>query len=260
MSALAGKRVVVTRAEHQATELAEILEEVGATALRCPTIAVGPPDSWTDLDEALGRLDEYRWVVFTSSNGVRAVVSRLADSGAPVRLRAARVAAVGSSTAGALAAHGIRAAYVPHIERSRSLSESLPEVAGSRILLARADIADPAVARTLRERGAERVDDVAAYRTSLLAPSGDALEELRRGVDGITFTSPSTVRGFLELGKESKALIDGVVVATLGPAAADFARRMGIDVTAEARTRSMSGLVDALETAFGTVEPRRRGE
>ncbi|MGD8730083.1 MAG: uroporphyrinogen-III synthase [Gemmatimonadota bacterium] len=241
MSALAGKRVVVTRAEHQATELAEILEEVGATALRCPTIAVGPPDSWTDLDEALGRLDEYRWVVFTSSNGVRAVVSRLADSGAPARLRAARVAAVGSSTAG-------------------SLAESLPEVAGSRILLARADIADPAVARTLRERGAERVDDVAAYRTSLLAPSGDALEELRRGVDGITFTSPSTVRGFLELGKESKAVIDGVVVATLGPAAADFARRMGIDVTAEARTRSMSGLVDALETAFGTVEPRRRGE
>jgi uroporphyrinogen-III synthase len=171
-----------------------------------------------------------------------------------------RVAAVGSGTARALGEHGIQAAFVPPIERSRSLAESLSDVEGERILLARADIADPAVAETLRARGAERVDDVAAYGTSLLAPAGEALRELRRGVDGMTFTSPSTVRGFLQLGAESKELLDGVVVATLGPAATDFARRVGIDVTAEACTRSMSGLVDALRSGFESLERGRRGE
>jgi uroporphyrinogen-III synthase len=94
------------------------------------------------------------------------------------------------------------------------------------------------------------VDDVSVYRTLLLPPRGEALEELRRGVDGITFTSPSTVRGFLQLGEEARRLLGGVVVATLGPAATEFARRAGIEVTAEAGTRSMSGLIDALREAF----------
>lgn len=251
MSALRGRRIVVTRAEHQASELVDALESAGAVALRCPTIAIGPPDSWADLDTALADLDGYRWVAFTSSNGVRAVVSRLAEVGrSPDELDGDRVAAVGSSTARALIDVGIRPAFVPRVERSRFLAAHLPDVEGARILLARADIADPAVAEMLRERRADRVDDVAAYRTRLRAPEGEALEELRRGVDGITFTSPSTVRGFLRLGEESARLLQGVVVATLGPAATGLARREGIDVTVEARVRNMSGLVDALRTAF----------
>jgi uroporphyrinogen III methyltransferase/synthase len=145
---------------------------------------------------------------------------------------------------------GVRVAFVPERERSLALAASLEPVEGERILLTRADIADAAVAETLRARGAGVVDDVVAYRTALLAPEGGGLEELRRGVDGITFTSPSTVRGFLRIGEGWRALLDGVVVASLGPATTDVARRSGMPVHEEAVERTMTGLVEALDRAF----------
>lgn len=253
MSSLDGKRIVVTRAEEQAAGLCAELERAGAVVIRCPTIRVVPPESYADLDEALAHVDAYRWIAFTSSNGVRAVLSRMVGLGLSVaELDGRRVAAVGASTARALVAQGVRPAFVPLVERSLALADTLGPVEGERILLTRADIADPAVAETLRRRGAARVDDVTAYRTSLLRPSGRALDELRRGVDAITFTSPSTVRGFLEIGAEWRDLLDGVVVASLGPATTEVARREGIEIDVEGVERSMKGLVDALDEAYAS--------
>jgi uroporphyrinogen III methyltransferase/synthase len=251
MSALEGKRVVVTRADGQAEGLCRLLEGAGAEVIRCPTIRVSPPPDFHDLDRALARLAEYRWIVFTSSNGVRAVASRLEVLGrGRGGLDPARVAAVGSSTARALASLDVSPAFVPVVERSRSLAETLEPVVGERILLTRADIADAGLARTLEARGAGRVDDVVAYRTELLPPTGEALRELRRGVRGITFTSPSTLRGFMAIGPEWRSLLEGVAVATLGPATTDAAAREGIAVEVEASERSMKGLVEALERVF----------
>lgn len=251
MSALGGKRVVVTRADAQAAGLILALERTGATVVHCPTIRVSPPESFAELDAALDRLPDYRWVVFTSTNGARAVLSRMAELGrGPESLDPSRVAAVGASTARVLGAAGVGVAFVPETERSMALAESLEPVTGERILLTRADIADAAVAETLRRRGARAVDDVVAYRTALLAPGAEALAELRRGVDGITFTSPSTVRGFLRIGAGWPALLDGVVVASLGPATTEVARDAGIPVHAEAVERTMTGLVDALDRVF----------
>jgi uroporphyrinogen III methyltransferase/synthase len=256
MSALAGKRVVVTRAAAQADGLCRLLERAGAVVLRSPTIRVSAAPDPGPLDRALERVEAYRWIVFTSSNGVRAVMARLLESGRDARaLDPARVAAVGSSTAGALETHGIRPEFVPETERSRALAETLEPVAGERILLTRADIADPGMAATLRRRGASRVDDVVAYRTELVPPAGEVLEELRRGVQGITFTSPSTLRGFVAMGPEWRSLLDGVVVAALGPATTDAARRVGLEVDMEASERSMTGLVEALERAFASRTP-----
>jgi len=256
VSSLGGKRVVVTRSDEQAEELADMLESRGAEVIRCPTIRVTPPPSYHELDRALKRLDEYRWIVFTSSNGVRAVASRLETLGLePTMLDPARVAAVGSSTSQALEELGVTPTFVPEVERSRALAEELGPVQGAPILLTRADIADPGLAETLLARGASRVDDVVAYRTELLPPTGEALRELRLGVQGITFTSPSTVRGFVAIGQEWRSLLDGVVVATLGPATSEAAAREGFGVDVEASERSMTGLVEALERAFAA----RRG-
>lgn len=251
MSALTGKRIVVTRAAEQAAGLCGGLEGAGAVVIRCPTIRVVPPVSYVGLDAALAGIDDYRWIVFTSTNGVRAVLSRMAELGRPVTiLEGSRVAAVGTSTARALEAQGVRPAFIPQVERSWALAGSLSPVEGEYIILVRADIADAGVAETLRQRGAARVEDVAAYRTLLLSPTPEVLEELRRGVDGITFTSPSTVRGFLGIGSERRGLLDGAVVASLGPATTEAAQREGIVTDVEAVERSMSGLVDALGEAF----------
>jgi uroporphyrinogen III methyltransferase/synthase len=247
--------VVVTRAAEQAGELADTLEEAGATPLLCPTIQILAPESWGGLDAALDRVDVYDWVVFTSSNGVRSVAARLQARGlAAAVLATARLAAVGDSTALELARHGLQAAFVPTQQRSRALAEALPDVQGASLLLMRADIAGSSLAETLSRRGAAQVDDVIAYRTALLAPSGGALEELRRGFDGITFTSPSTVRGFVAMGPRWRSLLAEAAIVTLGPATTEAVREQGLPVAAEATERSMKGLVGAVETALGQVE------
>ena len=251
MSALRGKRVAVTRSDEQAEELCTRLDALGAMSLRCPTIRIGPPSSWQAVDAALRALDTYDWVVVSSANGARAVLARLEEIGAPSPpLRTVRLAAVGRATAGVLAARGVPAAFVPSIEGSKSLAETLPDVAGRRILVAQGDKADSILATVLRGRGAHRVDRVTAYRTIPTPPTGAALEELRRGIDAITFTSPSTVAGFIELGPEWRNLADGVLVASIGPMTTATARASGLEVHAEARERTMSALVEALATGF----------
>jgi uroporphyrinogen-III synthase len=223
---------------------------MGALAVRCPTIRIEAPTSYDALDAALGRLEAYDWVIFTSANGVRAALNRLAAIGGASPLGRARVAAVGRVTAGVLAERGVEVAFVPEAEGSRRLAETLADVEGRRVLLALGDKVDPILAKILRGRGAGSVDVVTAYRTTPTPPSGQGLEELRIGVDAVTFTSPSTVAGFVSLGPDWRGLIRRAVVATIGPTTTAAAMASGVGVHAEARDRSMPALIDAVADAL----------
>lgn len=251
MRALSGKRVAVTRADEQADALCAALEAAGAESIRCPTIRIAPPVSFDAMDAALGRLTEYQWVVFTSANGVRTTLARAQELGAPAAgLAHARVAAVGRVTAAALTQRGVPVGFVPAEEGSSALANTLPEVRGLRVLLALGDKADPILARTLRKRGAVQVDVVTAYLTHPVAPSGGGLEELRNGVDAITFTSPSTVAGFVSLGPDWRGLIRRAVVATIGPTTTAAAMTSGVGVHAEAAERTTGALLEAVSFAL----------
>jgi uroporphyrinogen-III synthase len=250
VSVLAGKRIVVTRADEQAAELCALLEAAGAVAVRCPTIVIAPPTSYDEMDAALGRLSGYDWIVFTSANGVRHLLDRAEALGVGPALAAARVAAVGTVTARALAARGASVAFVPEEESAEALGAGVPDLAGRAVLLIQGGKADPGLTRRLEERGA-RVTAVAAYHTVPTAPSGDSLTELRKGADGLTFTSPSTVEGFIALGPEWRSLARRAIVATIGPTTTAAALAFGFGVHAEARERGMSALIEALESVLG---------
>jgi uroporphyrinogen-III synthase len=251
MSPLSGSRVAVTRPDTQADALCASLDSLGAVPVRCPTIRIGPPASYDALDAALGRLETYDWVVFTSANGVRATLDRFEEIGTSRSiLRTMRVAAVGRVTSAALAERGVEVAFVPDVEGSHPLGETLSDVQGRSVLLALGDKADPILAKGLRARAARRVDTVTAYRTIPTPPSGSGLEELRIGVDAITFTSPSTVAGFVSLGPEWHTLLRRAVVATIGPTTTAAALSSGVGVHAEARDRSMPALIEAVADAL----------
>jgi uroporphyrinogen III methyltransferase/synthase len=249
---LTGKRVVVTRAAEQADELCALLEAAGAVPIRCPTISIAPPDSYDRIDAALAGLDEFAWVVFTSVNGVRSLVDRAELRGLGRLLRSMRVAAVGKSTAELLAARGVPVAFVPAEEGGRGLADTLPDVAGSSVLLVQGDKSDPVLATTLADRDAE-VTALAAYRTLSSAPSGAGLEALREGAEALTFTSPSTVEGFVSLGPDWRGLARRAVVVTIGPTTTAAALSRGLGVHAEALERNMGALVNAVASVFGTA-------
>jgi len=257
---LAGRRIVVTRSRAQAGALRGVLEAEGADVIECPTIRVAAPADLGPLDRALAQLPEYRWVVFTSQNGVAAFVDRLEALGRDLRvLGASRVAAIGPATARALESRGFGVALSPAEFVAEALVDAFKseDVQGVRMLLPRAAGARSVLPDGLRALGAV-VDVVPAYRIELERGQGpDVWRQLIEGrVDAVTFTSSSTVRNFVDLlGRESSRLAPRTLVACIGPITAATARDCGLRVDIVARVYTVHGLVAALRERLGRAVP-----
>ena len=257
---LAGKTVIITRTRGQSPALVGPLTDLGAHVLAAPTIQVLEPEDCSPLDEALGRVQSYDWLVFTSANGVDAAAQRLGGAGRQLAgqatgdLAGVRIAAVGSATAAALQARlGRQADLVPPRAVAAALAEELIRqhgIHGQRILLLRADIARAELPERLRQAGAS-VTDVAAYRTQPVeAWPAPAWAALRQGAgDWITFTSASTVRNLVQLLGDEQHLLKQVRIASIGPITSAAVRELGFDVAAEAEPCDIAGLIDALVAA-----------
>jgi uroporphyrinogen-III synthase len=249
---LAGRTIVVTRPAERATRLLQILEQRGAHPVLAPAIELRPVRS-AALTTALRDVaaGAFAWVLLTSPATVRMLDERL-DGPDDVR---AKVAAVGEGTAAAFDLWaGRQPDLLPRSFTVASLARVFPRGTG-RVLCARADIAPDGLEDALTDKGWTplRVD---AYRT-VFPPSlpADARAALSEGTaDAITFTSASTVRGFINAVGTS-GLRGNPKVVCIGPVTAKEARAHGLTVHAVANPHTTDGLVDALERAF---RPRRR--
>lgn len=249
-AALRGMRVVVTRPRAQAGPLADALTALGAQVILLPAIRLEPAADLTPLDRALRRLQAYAWVIFTSANAVRLTLERLAALGLPPAALAARgVAAIGPATAAALQAAGVHPAFVPEEFIAERVAEGLGSVAGLRVLLPRAAGARPALPDLLRAAGA-LVEEIPLYRAVPHGPDAAACAKLARGVDVVTFTSPSTVEGFVQivraLGLDPQRLPGDPAFVCIGPITAAAAAQAGLPPARVAQDYSAPGLVEAL--------------
>jgi uroporphyrinogen III methyltransferase/synthase len=242
---LHGKRVVVTRARAQASELSRRLDALGAEPIELPAIRIEPRIDTEEVRRAIEGLHAYALVCLTSPNGVRLLFEAMAEQGRDARALAnATVAAIGSGTAAALAEHGVLADILPERFVAEALVEALAElsVEGKPVLIARAAEARGVLPEALRKRGAE-VDVVPLYETVAEQPDPAALERAR-DADYVTFTSSSTVRNFVEV------VGDGVPpsarVVSIGPVTSEAAREAGLNVDIEATRHDIDGLVEAL--------------
>jgi uroporphyrinogen III methyltransferase/synthase len=256
---LAGLRVLVTRARQQASVLSSRLIELGAVPIEYPTIEIQSLDDPSPLDEALASVEQFDWIVFTSTNGVDAFWERLASVGKDTRaLAGARICAIGPSTAARLRDHGILADWLPPEFVTDSILDGFRayDLHRARVLLARADIAPPLLANGLREQGAV-VSDVTAYRT---IPSAESRERLltaleQRQIDVVTLTSSSTARNLVDGIGGRLDLLQGLTIASIGPVTAATARGLGLKVAVEAEVHTIDGLIDAL-LAWAAARPR----
>ena len=256
--ALFGKRVLVTRAREQASELSDKLRERGAEPLEFPTIRVEPPgDNYAALDAALPGISTFDWIVFTSANAVKHTFDRLRISGRDARaLGAARVAAIGSATADALRERGIVADFAPTEFVSEAVLAQFPQaVAGNRILLPRAEEARDVLPDGLRERGATVVI-VPAYRTVLETGAIANLQTYLHNstLDVITFASGSSVRNFVEAvavaNVTAETMMQGVFIACIGPVTAETCRELIRAPDVIATQYTMDGLIAAIESGL----------
>ncbi|MDD2422361.1 MAG: uroporphyrinogen-III synthase, partial [Heliobacteriaceae bacterium] len=252
---LFGKRIVVTRARQQASVFAAALAELGAEPWEFPAIAIARPLDPRPLDQAIIKINRYGWIIFTSPNGVESFFHRYFALGRDIReLTGIQLGAIGPQTAKALEKFGLKVAFMPSEYRAEAIIAGLKDFNwnGIEVLLPRADIARKLLATGLADLGAV-VDDVVAYRT--VRGDGDAvlLRQLLRNreIQAVTFTSSSTVRNFIEmLGvegcKERQELLNGVVLASIGPVTSGTLREAGLWVDVEASEYTIPGLTRAL--------------
>lgn len=254
MKPLFGKKVLVTRSRSQASKLTTALEELGAECIEVPAIKIVPPvDNYEALDKAIGQLDKYNWLIFTSTNGVEHFWHRLVAGGKDARvLYKARICAIGAATAQALASHGITADVVPERYQAEGIIEALDNelIAGTKILIPRAAEARALLPEALTKAGAQ-VDVVVAYETVMGdAEAVEIRNSLAKGeIDVVTFTSSSTVENLLKLIKEPE-LLKEAQLAAIGPITAETMQKNGLTADIVAAEYTIEGLVQSIKEAF----------
>ncbi|MGD2156497.1 MAG: uroporphyrinogen-III synthase [Anaerolineales bacterium] len=253
MSSLQGRRIVITRPRHQSSTFEEFLKTKGARPILFPTIQISPIQDTADLDRALKELSRYDWLVLTSTNAVQAVWTRLNALGIKSLPKTLQVAAIGPKTAASLETYGVHPNFVPDTYIAESILPGLGDLQSRWVLLPLADIAHDTLPNGIRSCGGIP-DVITAYHTLPANPNPKALDELRKGVDAITFTSGSSVRNFLSLSKHHKMnplhLPGDPVMACIGPKTAKVARQAGLTVNVVAKEYTIEGLVDALLAYF----------
>lgn len=258
---LAGKRIIVTRARHQAGQLSAELAKLGAEAIEIPAIEIVPPVSFAAMDAALKNVRQYEWLIITSANGVRAIRER----SEALRLELLgfghlKIAAVGATTARALEAAGLPVSVVPREYVAESLLDALgDETRNSRVLIVRAATARDVIPEALSKRGAQ-VDAVAAYQSVVPQTSVEKMVELFAGKtpDAASFTSSSTVTNFFHLLREAGFVRQpgGLLAISIGPITSQTLRDVGWEPEAEAEPHDVAGLVAATVRVLGQSSNR----
>lgn len=251
---LLGARVLVTRPRHQAGEMVQELERLGATPVLLPAVEIREPANWGPVDlaqEKLGR-GEYHWLVFTSANGVEFFMRRLKERGRDLRqLGTVKLAAIGPKTAAALRAYHLEPDVAPgeEMDSERLVRDLRSRVVGQRLLVAQADRARDAVREQLSQ--VAHVDAVTIYRQiDAVDRNSEGFARLRDGeVDYVTLTSPAIARSFLAACDEpflARIKAGSVHVVTNGPRISAAVRERGLPVAAESADPTAKVLIEAL--------------
>ncbi len=252
---LASRRVLVTRAVHQAGKLSDGLRSLGAEPVEVPVLEITAPPSYELLDQALKRLSSFHWLLLTSANTVRALASRCEHLGIDYREPdMPSVAAIGGVTAEAARKANFRVTLVPGSYLAESLISALDgQVRGKRVLLARAMVARDVIPEALKNMGAE-LTVVDAYQTILPHGAHDLLRlALTTGLDAATFTSSSSVRNLAEVASESGVAFPfaGVPAISIGSVTSATLREFGWEPAGEAVASDIPRLLEAVVRVLG---------
>jgi uroporphyrinogen III methyltransferase/synthase len=251
------QRIVVTRTREQASQLTRLLQEKGADVMEIPTIKIAPPKNLMSLKDAMLGLGSYDWLVFTSPNGVTAFFEYFFKGFEDIRaLGNLRIAAVGPATAAKIKELHLRVDVMPEQNLASKVADAMNKyetVENLKVLLMRAEVANPELPEKLNELGAI-VDDVACYCTvpETEDVNGLAARLNEEGADWITFTSSSTVENF-HARFDLPALLKkfpSLKTASIGPETSKTLVKLGLQPTLEAKEHNIDGLVKALGKAI----------
>lgn len=240
---LKGKEIIVTRPADRSGTLCDRLRQLGASVTNYPCIRTVERKINPELDRAIERLGSYRYLVFTSPAGPEIFFKRLFAAGRDARaLAGVKLAAIGPKTASVLENYGLRADLVPETYDSDHLAQLMAQAEGP-VLLCRASRGSDALPQLFTKNGIP-FEDAACYDTIYEAPDPGRVLALLKNKVLVTFTSASTVRGFVE--SLPGADLGNVLGCCIGPQTALEAKKYGIAVVTS-REATMDSLIECIK-------------
>jgi uroporphyrinogen III methyltransferase/synthase len=252
---LFGKTIVVTRDQCGNADFAARITQQGGNPIQFPTIKLKPLTNSNEFLQMLAKFSEYDWFIFTSANGVTFFFDALWGLGKDCRVFAsAKIATIGSETAGRLREFGIKADFVPSAFTGKELGKQLigfANLQAKKVLLLRSELASKEIVELLTAAGAE-VSEVAVYTIVPEKSESEWLTEKigRAEIDWLTFASPSAVKSFFEQILTDLVNSSGVKVASIGPVTSEQLRSLGARVDVQAEGHTIDGLLAAIEGTY----------
>lgn len=245
-------KILITRPRDQADSFSESLINAGFEPIHFPVIEIRDIEENIALDRAIAKLDCYDWVVFTSVNGVRAFFHRMPAIYHNSE-RSVKFSAIGPKTAQALEACGVHPDFVPEKYVSEAILPGLGDLRGRWVLLPRAEISRKNLPEAILAAGGIP-HEIAVYQTIPAEPDIQGLACLKSGVDAITFTSPSTVKYFVQLvlreGLDPMHLTNNPRIFSIGPITSAAVEEEGFTNPIMADEYTSEGILAALEKNF----------
>lgn len=246
-------KILITRPRNKADSFANALAQAGFEPVFFPVIEIHPFEENVALDRAIGKLNCYDWIVFTSVNGVDTFFDRLPSPRHPTFWMGdgmkVKVAAIGPKTAQAIEARGVTPDFVPEEYLAEAILPGLGDLRGCWVLLPRAEIARKALPEAILKAGGV-AHEIAVYKTVPAVPDPDGLSALKAGVDTVTFTSPSTVENFVAIvrraGLDPLQLPGDPTFACIGPITQRAAKEAGFTGMVIAEDYTTKGIVNLL--------------
>ncbi len=252
---LFGKNIVITRDAPGNADFAAKIIRKGGNPIEFPTIKIRPLTQTNSFVQALAKIPEFDWLIFTSRNGVAVFFDALHSLNKDARVfGSAKIASMGSKTADELSGFGIKPDFVPTVFTSAELGKQLirfTNLQGKRILLLRSQSASQELVNLLKKGGAE-VQDVPVYTIEKEKPDSAALlEKIKKGrIHWLTFASPSSTRIFFAQISPDIVNSADVKVASIGPVTSEQLRNLGVKIDIEAAVHTIDGLLAAIEGAY----------
>ncbi len=245
---LNGKKVLVTRAQHQSAEFVKLINREGAEAICSPMIEIEHLRENPALHKALDQLDQFDWLVFTSENAVEHFFLEAKELNLKMFLYPnLQIATLGDKTKGKLEQLGYRSNFVPIQFTAEVLAENMDEeIENKKVLIPQSDIANNNYIASFEKRGA-KVTTIPVYRNTLKKYEGIRFKELfSSGIDYITFTSASCVRSFFENAKRAKWGVKNEKLICIGPSTTKELNKHELNADAIAQPHTVEGMITAI--------------
>jgi uroporphyrinogen-III synthase len=255
---LAGRRIAITRAREQASELAGKLTALGAEVIELTLLRISQEISKQDLADVMLEFGSYDWIVFTSANGVRHFFDQFFRLFDDIRsLGLLRMACVGDGTAKAIEALHLKVECQPKIATAEALADELiatGSLENAKVLVITGNLNRDTLVQKLEEARAI-VDRLQVYKTERndLADDPAAADFRAKGADAVLFASSSAVESFvaqagaLQLAPTARRPLAG----SIGPQTSETMKKAGLTVDFAVKTPGLDALVAATVKALG---------